>query len=96
MIRFWRRWFGDRRGPAPIDCAEVMERLYEYIDGELDAPDLVERIRAHLEACERCYPHYRFEKAFLRFLAEQRVRGVPPELRRRVFERILEEERTDR
>lgn len=78
--------------PGGIDCAGVMERLYEYIDEEIDSPELVERIRAHLELCRRCYPFYGFERAFLRYLAQQRVAQAPPELRRRIFQRILEEE----
>ncbi len=77
-----------------VDCRTVKERLYEFIDGELEDPDLVFKIREHLEACQRCYPSYRFEKAFLRFLCEQRVHPAPPELRRKIFERILEEERS--
>lgn len=90
-MRLFRRRRPAGSGPLDIDCGQVMERLYEYIDGELDDPDLVARIRAHLELCQRCYPRYRFEKAFLRFLAQIRD-GAPPHLRRRIFERILEEE----
>lgn len=86
-MRIWKR---RRRGE--VSCHEVMERLYEYIDGELDSPERVEQIRAHLEACRKCYPQFQFEKAFLRFLAEQRAGPAPPELRRKVFERILREE----
>ncbi|MBI4513657.1 MAG: zf-HC2 domain-containing protein [Gemmatimonadetes bacterium] len=91
MRLFWKRKGPAGPRPQDIDCGQVMQRLYEYIDGELDDPDLVARIRAHLELCQRCYPHYGFERAFLRFLAEVRD-GAPPNLRRRVFQRILEEE----
>jgi anti-sigma factor (TIGR02949 family) len=68
-----------------------MQQLYEYLDGELDA-ETVERIREHLQLCKRCYPHYAFEKAFLRFLAEHARVETPPRLRRKVFQAILEEE----
>jgi anti-sigma factor (TIGR02949 family) len=78
-----------------IDCHEVMQRLYEYLDEEIESAELVERIRAHLEICQRCYPQYRFERAFLRFLQHSRVAAAPTELRRRIFERILEEERRE-
>jgi mycothiol system anti-sigma-R factor len=69
-----------------------MEQLYEYIDEELDDEGTVEKIREHLELCKRCYPRYDFEKAFLRFLAEQGQISAPPELRRKIFQEILEEE----
>ncbi|KPK81096.1 MAG: hypothetical protein AMS25_07740 [Gemmatimonas sp. SM23_52] len=98
MTAFWK--LGKRKceaGAAPpgdIDCAGVVAQLYEYIDEELDE-ETVGKIRAHLELCKRCYPHYDFEKAFLRFLAEHGRVSTPPELRRRVFQRILEEESQD-
>ena len=92
-----RRLLGGSPGagtpPGGIDCEAVLERLYEYIDDELRDPDVVRRIRAHLELCGRCYPEYRFEETFLRFLGEHGRSDAPSELKRRVFERILEEER---
>ncbi len=95
MTPFWR--LGGRKGkagmtpPGEIDCVGVVEQLYEYIDEELDE-ETVEKIRAHLELCKKCYPHYNFEKAFLRFLSERGRVGAPPELKRKIFQRILEEE----
>lgn len=93
MMAFWRRLLTWREGrpPGGIDCGGVMSQLYEYIDGELDE-EMIARIRRHLEVCKRCYPRYAFEKAFLRFLSEQGRVEVPPELRRRIFQSILEEE----
>ncbi len=75
-----------------LDCAAIMERLYEYIDEELDDPRLVSAIRDHLEKCKVCFPQYEFEKAFLRFLAQRGANGAPPRLRRRIFQHLLEEE----
>jgi anti-sigma factor (TIGR02949 family) len=101
LARLWRLLTGGRGSPGRadatppggIDCEAVLDRLYEYIDDELHDPDTIRRIRTHLELCSRCYPQYRFEEAFLRFLAAQGRSDAPPGLRRRVFERILEEER---
>ena len=97
MTAFWKRWM--RRSPdqvmAPpggIDCESVVERLYEYLDEELDDPKLVEEIHEHLEACRRCYPQFHFEEAFLKFVAEVGRTSAPSDLRRKIFERILEEE----
>lgn len=58
-----------------ISCREVMEQLWDYLDGELP-PQRVEAFAAHLAECARCYPQYRFEFAFLEALARQR--GRPP------------------
>lgn len=73
-----------------LPCHEVMPRLWEYIDGEL-TPERTDQIRAHLEMCERCFPRYDFQRAFVAFLQRQRREPAPPELRRRVFQRLLAE-----
>jgi anti-sigma factor (TIGR02949 family) len=54
-----------------VSCREVIEHLWDYLDGEL-APERVEAFAAHLAECARCYPQYRFEFAFLEALARQR------------------------
>ena len=74
-----------------LDCQQVMERLYEYIDGELEDPRQVKVIREHLRVCQRCFPRYEFEKAFLRFLTERGGNEAPPGFRRRIFQRLLEQ-----
>jgi mycothiol system anti-sigma-R factor len=81
--------------PGGIDCGGVMAQLYEYLDGELDDPAVQEKIRVHLEKCRRCHPRYNFEKAFLRFVSDQGHTSAPPELRRKIFDGLLEEESHD-
>jgi len=94
MTAFGRlgEWLG-RVMPSPggIDCRSVMAQLYEYIDGELDE-ETVKRIRRHLELCKRCYPRYNFERAFLHFLSDRGRISAPPELRREIFAKLLDEE----
>ena len=46
------------------DCEEVLENLFEYLDGELGDLECSE-IEAHLDACKRCYPRAEFERTFL-------------------------------
>jgi anti-sigma factor (TIGR02949 family) len=77
--------------PGGIDCGGVMKQLYEYIDDELDEAT-IERIRKHLKLCKKCYPRYNFEKAFLDFLTDHGQAGAPPELKRKIFASLLEEE----
>ncbi len=96
MTALWRWGKRKKKGTdTGIDCGGVMEQLYEYIDEELDDDALVEKIRAHLELCQDCFPRYRFEKTFLRFLSEQGRNSAPHELRHRIFQRLLEEESRD-
>jgi len=78
--------------PHDIDCQEALDRLYEYIDGEL-TPQRSEAVRRHLAACAHCLHLAGFETAYVRFVeARARAREVPDALRRRVLELILFED----
>lgn len=74
-----------------IPCDHVIAKLWEYVDGDLDELRS-ERVRTHLDACERCFPEYDFRRAYLKFMRRCASPGVPPQLRRRIFEVVLEEE----
>lgn len=74
-----------------MPCGDVVQRLWEYIDGELDA-DTTAAVWEHLTLCERCFPHYDFQRAFQVFLRQHDRSPVPPELRQKVFTMLLEEE----
>jgi anti-sigma factor (TIGR02949 family) len=83
----------DPRGGARLSCAEVLDRIYEFLDGEL-SPDVDARIREHLEACAECFPHFEHERVFLRFLERRaQIERAPPALRRRIFQALLVEGR---
>jgi anti-sigma factor (TIGR02949 family) len=72
-----------------IDCQEVLDRLYEYLDGEL-TPIRAQEVRRHLDLCGPCLRVSEFESAYLRFLqARARARQAPEDLRRRILERML-------
>lgn len=75
-----------------IPCDQVIARLWEYVDGELDA-DGEERMERHLDACARCFPEYDFRRAYRTFVARVGPQGAPADVRQRVFLAILEEER---
>ena len=49
--------------PTPIGCREALERLYEYLDGELTA-ESTEEVRQHIEVCQECYPEVKFTTEF--------------------------------
>ncbi len=72
----------------PIRCEEAVQRVYEFLDGELN-PEMTERIRRHLEICRRCYPYFNFERIFLDHI---RSRGLgerrSEELERKVLQML--------
>jgi len=76
-----------------ISCRDALDLIYEYLDGELeDVPE--ERVRAHFEACQRCFPRLKLEEAF-RTAVQRATRGkaAPPELRSRVIALLTEVDR---
>ena len=50
---------------ADISCEEVIRRVWDYLDDEIDA-DRKAEIQRHLELCDHCRDQYTFEGAFLR------------------------------
>ncbi|TVR64000.1 MAG: hypothetical protein EA422_07625 [Gemmatimonadales bacterium] len=60
--------------PGGLTCQEAAARVYEWLDGELDA-DMHDRVGEHLTTCAHCYPFLQFEDAFRRAL--QRVGAHP-------------------
>jgi mycothiol system anti-sigma-R factor len=67
------------------DCQDVLQQLWEYLDGELPAAE-AEEIREHLAECAHCNPQYEFQLRFLDALVKAyAAREVPrPEFVRRL------------
>ena len=73
---------------AKVDCAASMRQLWDFLDGEL-SDDRMSAIRAHMDKCQKCFPHYDFEKALLEALACTRPDCcAPSSLRARLEERL--------
>lgn len=77
---------------TPISCQEALERLYEYLDGELTA-ESAEQVRRHVEICDACYPEVKFTTEFRDALhrAAQGQPASPAGLRQKIAE-LLEKE----
>ena len=70
--------------PAAIACHDAVRLLWDYLDGALDA-ERAREIDAHLAACAKCPPHFRFERAFLDAVrGARREHPAPTSLRARV------------
>jgi anti-sigma factor RsiW len=50
---------------AQLSCEEMVQLLWDYLDGELDDA-LRERVRMHLAECDHRAGQFTFEGAFLR------------------------------
>jgi mycothiol system anti-sigma-R factor len=76
--------------PHETDCDEVLVKVYEYLDGELDAY-AVGKIRQHLEECGPCLSEYDLDIA-LKALVRRTCGGeaAPEELRARIRVQLRE------
>ncbi|XVQ84695.1 mycothiol system anti-sigma-R factor [Microbispora siamensis] len=69
-------------------CSEVLDRVYTYLDGELDN-DRIAEIRKHLDECGPCLEEYGLEEAVKRLVAKHcGCDPVPQDLRSKVLTRI--------
>lgn len=71
-------------------CSEVLDRIFEYLDGEM-GPDDVHRIREHLDECSPCLVEHDLDRA-LKALVRRSCAGehAPDQLRERIMIRITE------
>jgi anti-sigma factor (TIGR02949 family) len=77
-----------------MDCVEIREQLYSYLDGELT----VWRHRAvvrHLEHCPPCSEGYALKVTVRRVVAERSHDPLPPDVRSRILGLLASETPTD-
>jgi anti-sigma factor (TIGR02949 family) len=69
---------------SKVSCRAVVQRLYDYLDGELDHVAGA-AIQSHLEVCDACAREAAFEDQVLEGLRGRLREGrTPPALRARV------------
>ncbi|MFC4061425.1 mycothiol system anti-sigma-R factor [Planomonospora corallina] len=70
------------------DCREVLDKVYTYLDGELDEGNCVD-IRQHLDECGPCLKEYGLEQVVKQLVAKHcGCEQVPDDLRAKVLNRI--------
>ena len=73
-----------------IDCDMAIQKLWDYLDQELDDQKMAE-VRRHLEECSSCVPHAEFSEKFLTALNDVRQRHLmPSEARAQVMAALAE------
>jgi mycothiol system anti-sigma-R factor len=74
--------------PHATPCSEVLDHLYEFIDGELESGDLA-KFRHHLDECAPCLREYGVEAEVRSLIRRACCCGhAPKDLRERVLMRI--------
>ena len=76
--------------PHRTDCAEVIDKVFFYLDGELD-PAAAADVREHLDECAPCLRHYGLEQAVKALVARScGCDAVPDGLRQKVLGRLAQ------
>jgi mycothiol system anti-sigma-R factor len=76
--------------PHATDCLEVLDRVFEYLDGEMGQID-VRRIQEHLDECGPCLKQYDLDVALKSLLRRScACEQAPTELRQKIMVRITE------
>ncbi len=77
--------------PHEVDCAEILDRVYVFIDDELNNQTDADAIRRHLVECAPCLRQYDLERAVKALVARScRCDAAPEVLRVKVLARIRE------
>jgi anti-sigma factor (TIGR02949 family) len=76
--------------PGTTECEHVLDRIYEFLDHELDSASSDE-IREHLVGCEPCLDRYDVEQA-VKALVNRSCGGdkAPSHLRTKVMGKLAE------
>ncbi|TDQ54688.1 mycothiol system anti-sigma-R factor [Actinorugispora endophytica] len=79
-----------RDEPQATPCSEVLDKVYAYIDGELEEDGCTD-IRKHLEECGSCLEEYGLEEAVKRVVAKCcGCDPAPEKLRAKVLNQLAE------
>jgi mycothiol system anti-sigma-R factor len=73
-----------------VDCSEILQRVYVFIDNELEDAS-TDEIRQHLEECAPCLDQYDLERSVKKLVG--RCCGdehAPEALRQRILLRLTE------
>ncbi|MHB1432411.1 MAG: mycothiol system anti-sigma-R factor [Streptosporangiaceae bacterium] len=74
--------------PHAVPCSEVLDRVYSYLDGEMDQASYAQ-VKLHLEECGPCLREYGLEEAVKRLVHKHcGHEEAPQDLKRKVLDRI--------
>jgi len=64
--------------PHATDCSKVLDQMFEYLDGELDEPDL-HLVQEHLDECAPCMTEHDVDKVVKALIRRSCGGEVAPE-----------------
>jgi mycothiol system anti-sigma-R factor len=77
-------------GHHDVDCSEILQRVYAFIDNELEDAS-TDQIRQHLEECAPCLDQYDLERCVKKLVHRScGAEHAPDSLRQKILLRISE------
>jgi mycothiol system anti-sigma-R factor len=73
--------------PHETDCAEVLDRVYEYLDGEMPGTDGA-KIKQHLDECGPCLREYGIEDEVKKLVKRSCSDPAPEDLKAKVLAKL--------
>ena len=93
MIKLlWRRLFARQGGQKELPCREVVSRVTDFLDFELDA-EMEGRIREHLDVCTACRHFVNSLENTIRSLHSDASCTIPDEKARQLLSNLRAEHR---
>ena len=77
-----------RTARGPVECAEALTRLFEFLDAEIDEVD-GDRIRQHLADCEPCLGEYDVEDHLKKVVRRSCHETAPADLHLRIRQQLI-------
>ncbi len=71
-----------------LDCQDVIEHLFDYIDKEMDGKNLAE-MKMHLELCRSCFDRIEFERV-MRIQIQEKTNHCCPERLKNKIRKFIE------
>ncbi|MDH3978905.1 MAG: zf-HC2 domain-containing protein [Gammaproteobacteria bacterium] len=78
----------DSENIEDINCTEAIDKLYAYLDGEVDDADSIGKLEYHLEHCHSCFTRSQVESALSARIKNAATKHTPESLQKRLRDMI--------
>ncbi len=73
----------DKKNENALDCKDVVKKIFEYLDGELDEHTHAD-IEHHMDHCRSCFSRAEFESELKKKVKENADEEAPEDLKNRI------------
>jgi len=78
----------DRKNVDNIDCIEAIDKLYAYLDGEIEDSETIDKVEEHLKHCNSCFTRSQLERELTKRMKKAAKKPAPESLQKRLHKLI--------